>query len=237
VGLQQQKTQGESWRAPELMNMVRRHQPRIIMNNRLYFSPNVEGDNLGLFDPSKGDFTTPEQHIPATGHPGTDWEACMTLNGTWGWSRHDFTWKSAETLIRNTVDIASKGGNYLINAGPLADGTVPEPIQVRFRELGTWMRTYAESVRGTTANPLGAVPWGRLTARPGKLYAHVFDWPKSQQITVPHTGARSVTGFMLGDPRRQPIACDITAQGIVVTLDPAHQNPYASVAVLELDTR
>ncbi len=106
------ETQGPSWRAAELMAAVRRHQPRIIMNNRLYFSPNVEGDNLGIFDMSKGDFTTPEQHIPATGMGGVDWEACMTLNGTWGYSEHDLTWKSAETLIRNTVDIASKGGNY-----------------------------------------------------------------------------------------------------------------------------
>jgi alpha-L-fucosidase len=231
------ETQGASWRAPELMNLVRRHQPRIIMNNRLYFSPNVGGDNLGIFDTAKGDFTTPEQHIPATGTPGVDWEACMTLNGTWGWSQHDFAWKSAETLVRNTIDIASKGGNYLINAGPRVDGSIPEMIQVRFRELGTWMHTYGEAIRNTTPNPVGAVPWGRITAQPGRLYLHIFDWPKNHQITVPLRTARTATGFMLADPRRNPIACDITADGILVTLQPQFQNPYASVAVLELPTR
>lgn len=231
------ETQGDSWRAPELMNLVRRHQPRIIMNNRLYFSPNVGGDNLGIFDTAKGDFTTPEQHIPATGTPGVDWEACMTLNGTWGWSQHDFAWKSAETLVRNTIDIASKGGNYLINAGPRVDGSIPEMIQVRFRELGAWMHTYGEGIRNTTPNPVGAVPWGRITAQPGRLYLHVFDWPKNHQILVPLRTARTATGFMLGDPQRNPIACDITADGIVVTLQPQFQNPYASVAVLELPTR
>lgn len=231
------ETQGDSWRAPELMNLVRHHQPRIIMNNRLYFSPNVGGDNLGIFDTAKGDFTTPEQHIPATGTPGVDWEACMTLNGTWGWSQHDFAWKSAETLVRNTIDIASKGGNYLINAGPRVDGSIPEMIQVRFHELGAWMHTYGEAIRNTTPNPVGAIPWGRITAQPGRLYLHVFDWPKNHQITVPLRTARTATGFMLADPRRNPIACDITADGIVVTLQPQFQNPYASVAVLELPGR
>ena len=227
------ETQGDSWRAPALMATVRRHQPRIIMNNRLYHSPNVEGDNLGIFDANKGDFTTPEQHITATDMPGVDWEACMSLNGTWGYSNHDFDWKSAQTLIRNTVDIASKGGNYLINAGPLADGTIPEAIVVRFRELGAWMKTYGESIRGTTANPVGAVPWGRITAKPGTLYLHVFDWPKDHLVTVPLKSARPARAWMLADRGKAPLVCQTNAAGVSVTLKPAYQNPYASVAVLE----
>jgi alpha-L-fucosidase len=227
------QTQGDSWRAPELMALVRRHQPRILMNNRLYFSPNVEGDNLGIFDTSKGDFTTPEQHIPATGMPGVDWEACMTLNGTWGYSEHDLNWKSAETLIRNTVDIASKGGNYLINLGPLADGTIPEATRVRFLELGAWMRTYGQSIYATTANPLGAVPWGRVTARPGRYYLHVFPWPKDHTVVLPLRPEGNVRAYMLADPGRRALPCAATPEGVTVVLKPAWENPYCSVAVLE----
>ena len=229
-----QKTQGESWRARELMALVRRHQPRIIMNNRLFFSPNVEGDNLGIFDVTKGDFTTPEQHIPATGMPGVDWEACMTLNGTWGYSEHDLNWKSAETLIRNTVDIASKGGNYLINAGPLATGSIPEAIRVRFHELGAWMRQYGESIYGTTANPLAAVAWGRITAKPEKYYLHVFDWPKDNQIIVPFHPQGRVRAYMLADAQRRPLTSSVRPEGVAITLDPGFQNPYASVVALEV---
>jgi alpha-L-fucosidase len=227
------ETQGDSWRAPELMTMVRQHQPRIIMNNRLYWSPNVEGDNLGLFDVRKGDFTTPEQHIPATGMPGVDWEACMTLNGTWGYSEHDLNWKSAETIIRNTVDIASKGGNYLINLGPRVDGSIPEAIGVRFHELGNWMKTYGEAIHATTANPLGEVDWGRITAKPGKLFLHVFNWPKGNFITVPSKGLVNTRAYMLADHARTPLRCEATAESLKVTLIPGFQNPYASVAVLE----
>ena len=90
-------------------------QPGIITNNRLG----------GGYD---GDTETPEQEIPATGYPGgRDWETCMTMNDTWGFKSYDHNWKSTETLIRNLIDIASKGGNYLLNVGPTAEGLIPEP--------------------------------------------------------------------------------------------------------------
>lgn len=230
------QTQGESWRAKELMALVRRFQPNIIMNNRLYYSPNVSGDNLGIFDTAKGDFTTPEQNIPATGAPGVDWESCMTLNGTWGFSEHDMAWKSAETLIRNTIDIASKGGNYLINAGPRADGSIPEAIQVRFAELGAWMKKYGESIYATTANPLGAVAWGRITAKPGRLYLHVFTWPKDNKIVVPLKQA-AAKAYMLADAGKQALKCESSPEGVTITLQPGFENPYASVVVLETAAR
>lgn len=226
------ETQGDSWRSPELMNLVKKHQPRIIMNNRLYWSPNVEGDNLGIFDTTKGDFTTPEQHIPASGLPGVDWEACMTLNGTWGYSQHDMKWKTAENLIRNTVDIASKGGNYLINAGPTADGTIPEAIRVRFLELGAWMKEYGKSIRGTTANPVGAVPWGRITAKQGNLYLHVFDWPKDNKLKVPVKSLKFGKASMMADPRGTALPLEVEGDSLTITLKPAFQNPYASVVSL-----
>ena len=227
--------QGDSWRAAELMAMVRKYQPQIIMNNRLYYAPNVSGDNLDIFDVTKGDFTTPEQHLPATGLPGVDWESCMTLNDTWGFSSHDFNWKSTETLVHNTVDAASKGGNYLINAGPMADGTIPEAIQVRFRELGAWMKKYGESIYATTANPLTEVSWGKITAKPGKLYLHVFDWPIENRLVLPIKHAGEVKAWMLADEEHEPLAVQKTADGLTITLKPGFQNPYDSVVVLETD--
>ncbi|HWH71255.1 MAG TPA: alpha-L-fucosidase, partial [Candidatus Sulfotelmatobacter sp.] len=114
-----QDFQGDAaWRASELMQLVRTKRPDIIMNNRLFRSREAGWASMGTegylpqLDPKYGDFITPEQHIPATGMPGVDWETCMTLNTTWGYSEHDHAWKSDQTLIRNLIDIASKGGNY-----------------------------------------------------------------------------------------------------------------------------
>ena len=118
----------EAWRSSDLMKLVRLKQPAIAMNNRLFRSREAGWASMGTegflpqLDPKYGDFITPEHHIPATGMPGIDWETCMTLNTTWGYSEHDRAWKSEETLIRNLIDIASKGGNYLLNIRPQTEG-------------------------------------------------------------------------------------------------------------------
>ena len=102
-------------RAEKLLPLLKL-KPGIIHNNRL-------GGGY------KGDTETPEQFIPATGYPGRDWETCMTMNDTWGYKSYDHNWKSTETLIRNLVDIASKGGNYLLNVGPTSEGLIPGPVR------------------------------------------------------------------------------------------------------------
>lgn len=231
------ETQGEGWHANEIVSLVKKHQPEAIMNNRLYYSPNVSGDNLSIFDLRKGDFTTPEQHIPATGIPGVDWETCMTLNGSWGWKGgNDVSWKSTTVLVQQVVDAASKGGNYLLNMGPLPDGSIPEVTATRFRELGHWMNTYGQSIYGTTANPLTGVEWGRITAKSGRLFAHVFAWPKNQIITLPLADAKAAKAWMLADPAQRKLEVKAVDGGIQVTLDPAFLNPYASVVEIERGT-
>jgi len=110
-------------RAQKIYDVVEKFRPNIIMNNRLG----------GGF---KGDTETPEQFIPAQGYPGRDWETCMTMNDTWGYKRDDQNFKSTETLIRNLCDIASKGGNYLLNVGPTSEGVIPPPEVDRLREVG-----------------------------------------------------------------------------------------------------
>jgi alpha-L-fucosidase len=172
------------WDTPQLMTPERAAKlapllalrPGIIHNNRL-------GGGY------KGDTETPEQHIPATGFPGRDWETCMTMNETWGFKSYDHDWKSSATLVRNLVDIVSKGGNYLLNVGPTAAGVIP-PESVRLlHEVGAWMRANGESVHGTSASPFRRLPWGRCTSKPGKdtttLYLHVFDWPADGRLLVP----------------------------------------------------
>lgn len=184
--------EGETWRASELMSMVRTAQPGIVMNNRLYRSLGYDDPQSSLrwFDRAHGDFTTPEQAIPAQGMPGVDWEACMTMNGTWGYSALDEQWKSTRELIHNLVDTASKGGNFLLNIGPLADGSVPEASATRLEQIGAWLRRNGESIYATQASPLDAVAWGRITAKPDRIYLHVFERPADGRLRLEIDGAR-----------------------------------------------
>lgn len=150
--------------------------PGLITNNRL-------GGGYA------GDTETPEQHIPAMGYKDRDWETCMTLNDTWGFKSYDDNWKSTTTLLRNLVDIASKGGNYLLNVGPTAEGEIPQPSIERLREVGRWMKVNGESIYGTSATPFAKLTWGRctkkVTEKGATLYLHVFDWPADGKLVVP----------------------------------------------------
>jgi alpha-L-fucosidase len=163
-------------RGRDLYGYVRRLQPSIIVNNRV-------GEGVG-------DFGTPEQEIPATGLAGAAWETCMTMNRNWGFNRADKDFKSAETLRRNLVDIASKGGNFLLNVGPTADGEFPAESVERLRQIGDFMRAAGESIHGTQASPFPFLPWGRCTQRrldanTTRLYLHVWDRPADGVLVVP----------------------------------------------------
>lgn len=236
----------EAWRAPELMSMVRKHQPAIISNNRLYRKPEAGYKSMGTsgfhmdLDPQYGDFITPEQHIPNTGAPGLDWEVCMTMNTTWGYSDHDHAWKSESDLIRKLVEIASKGGNFLLNIGPKGDGSIPEASVRIMNAIGEWMDVNEESIRGTTASPFGQVPFGRVTAELDKntLYLHVFDWPSEKgYIELPGIGnkVKSARPLAGSSSRGSALKTECIEDGLVrIYLPEDAPSPHVSVIKLEL---
>jgi len=146
--------------------------PGLIANNRL-------GNGV------PGDTETPEQYVPATGFPGKDWETCMTINDTWGFKTSDHNFKSTESLLRNLIDIASKGGNYLLNVGPKSDGEIPAEEVQRLQEMGAWLKKNGASIYATSASPYKRLPFeGRATVKGKELFLNVFEWPAGE-LTLP----------------------------------------------------
>ena len=217
--------QGEAWGASDLLTLLRAKQPQILVNNRLY---------LGL-ENRNGDYDTPEKYVPPTGIPGMDWEVNHTLNESYGFSAHDVAWKDTRTVVRLLADIASKGGNLLLNIGPDAQGRVPQPAQETLRGLGAWMKVHGEAIYSTTASPFAKLPWGRATRRGNTLYLFVFDWPADGRLSVPVSG-RVRTLALLGG-RDAQVAASTDAEGtLALRLPSAPPNDACSVLRVEFES-
>ncbi|OUS77048.1 alpha-L-fucosidase [Paenibacillus sp. MY03] len=171
----------ETWKATELIGMMRSLQPHIIIDNRLEGS-GEHGGSIYSDEPTvyAGDFASPEQIIPPRGITGADgnpvpWEACITLNNNWGYAAADRQYKSPATVIRKLVECVSKNGNLLLNVGPDARGVIPRESLDILAEVGDWIARNGDSIYGCGASELPKPDWGRYTSNGGKLYAHVFE--------------------------------------------------------------
>ncbi len=167
---------------------------------------------------------------------GKDWETCMTMNGTWGYKSYDHNWKSSRTLIRNLIDIASKGGNYLLNVGPKADGTFPEASIERLRDIGKWMKVNSEAIYATKASPLDSLSWGRCTMKENgdntSLYLFVFDWPTDGKLHVPGLNGKIISSKLLING--ETLAVDKGDGGVIINLPATAPDDVASVVKLEV---
>jgi alpha-L-fucosidase len=221
--------------ASEIVAVLNQH-PDLIWNNRL-------GGGY------KGDTKTPEQKIPPKGFPGEDWETCMTINDTWGYRTNDKNFKSTETLLHNLIDIASKGGNYLLNVGPDAHGVIPAPEADRLKEIGRWLDVNGESIYGSGptcfsaedgANETGPdgktkfVPkWDwRCTTKPNRIYIHLLKWPGTT-FTLPIGHEMITKAYLLSDPQKTALTFTQTSADATITLPAKAPDPIATVLVIQ----
>jgi len=202
-------------------------QPHIITNDRLK-RPNFPGDHK-----------TPEQRIPNLADlDGTDWETCMTMNGTWGYKSYDHNYKTPQKLIQNLIDIASKGGNFLLNVGPTAEGEFPSESVEILSAMGKWMKVNGEAVYGTVASPWGLFPWGRCTKKETKngtsLYFSVFEWPADRRLVIPGVKNSVASAKLLATGAK--VKASLAKDGnLTIILPSSAPDPMASV--IRVDVR
>jgi alpha-L-fucosidase len=225
------------WRSEELLALVRELQPDTIVNDRL--------------DLPGADVRTPEQYQPAKAIPAGGeealWEACQTLNGSWGYDRDNLDWKPPELLIRMLVDGVSKGGNLLLNVGPTGRGQFDPRAVSTLRALGEWTSLHGRSIYGAGPSMFTPPPDCRFTQRGDRLYLHVFSWPFRHLHMEQMAGIVEYAQFLhdaseitmeVVDPHRQ--AQNTTMAGLAagtLTLNLPVQRPDVAVPVIELFLR
>jgi alpha-L-fucosidase len=170
---------------------------------------------------------------PTELHPTLDrfqlWETCMTMNDTWGYCPTDKNFKPADQLIRTLVEVASRGGNFLLNVGPSPEGTFPPEAEERLRRVGEWVARNEPAIRGTTYGQVQGLPTLRTTRKDGRTYLHVIDWPKGKLEIPEFPGAVSSVSLLAG---RQALAFRLNGRRL--TIDVPEQAPDSPISVIEV---
>jgi alpha-L-fucosidase len=232
----------EKYSGIRFLNLIRGLQPATLVNDRIGVA---------------GDYQTPEQFIP-TGIPTKEiefnavdtsiqqklkptvvpkpedfqlWETCMTINNTWAYNIHDREFKSAKYLIRALVEVASRGGNFLLNVGPQPDGVIQPEFQERLRAIGDWLRLNGDSIYGTTYGPVQGIASLRTTAKATRVFVHVFDWP-SGPLEFAGVDAKVIAAHLLATGQALTFRQDATK----LQIDVASQAPDPNVSTIVLNT-
>jgi alpha-L-fucosidase len=159
------------------------------------------------------------------------------MNGTWGYKSYDHKWKTPETLIHNLIDIASKGGNYLLNVGPTAEGEFPQESITTLKKMREWMKVNSEAIYATKASPLQPLSWGRCTLKPeGKntiLYLSVFNWPADGKLIIPGLKNEIVNAKMLADGTK--LITRVTNDETIIDVPAKAQDSIATALTQRID--
>lgn len=209
-----------------ILAAVRKEDPKIIINGRIFSGANPE---LFPLTDYRNTADKPAEFPPRQG----DWESIPTTNESYGYNQNDLSHKSSAYFIRLLAKSAARGGNMLMNMGPMGNGKVdPKDVEI-FQGIGRWMAVNSESIRGTTRTPLAVQAWGESSRKDHTLYLHVFDWPKNGQLVVGGLKTPVKSARLLATPGAPPL--NTTRQGDDLSIQIPATAPDAANSVIALE--
>jgi alpha-L-fucosidase len=203
-----------------IMKAVREASPNVIINGRL-----VRG---------MGDYDSTADKPAEFYYRSREWEGVPTTNESYGWSPWDESHKPASHFIGLLIKATGRGGNNLMNVGPMGDGRIdPKDVEI-LKGIGRWWAVNGESIRGAGATPLPVQSWGESTAKGNTLYLHVFDWPKNGQLLVGGLRSKIKRAYLMADPARKPLPIR-SVNTLDVSIAVPAQAPDADVSVVAIE--
>ena len=201
-----------------IMAAVRQAKPTLAVNGRLIYG-------MGDYD------STCDRPAEFPPHDG-DWEGIPTTNESYGYNKNDRSHKPVSYFIRLLAKSAARGGNELMNIGPMGNGRIDPADENILKGIGQWWAVNGESIRGTTRTPLAVQAWGESTRKGNRLYLHVFDWPTNGMLVVGGLKTAVTNAFLLADAAK-PLAATRTGLDLNVSIPAPPPDATDSVVVLE----
>jgi alpha-L-fucosidase len=207
-----------------IVSLIRSLQPSCLINSRIG---------------GKADYGNPEQKIPGTIQDQA-FEVCMTMNSSWGYKSSDQNWKSTDDLILKLIDIAHKGGNFLLNVGPDGAGVIPQPSTERLEAIGSWLKSNGEAIYGTKNSLWEEPSWGKSTTRRlpdgnTRIYLHVTTWPPNGTIAIPDLKNKPIIAFLLAEGENSPLKIKQSRQSIRIQVPANAPNKLITTIVLDVE--
>lgn len=209
-----------------ILKAIRDVDNNVVVNGRLARTAGISfGDYINTSD-------RPAEFYPVSG----DWEAIPTTNESYGYSKFDDSHKPAGFFVRLQAKAAARGGNLLMNIGPMGNGLIDPRDTVILHSIGAWMQTNGESIYGTTASPLPLQPWGESTRKGDRLYLHVFDWPEKGPLYVGGLKSNIRKAWLLADRQQKALKIKrVNDRDITIALPAKAADSMNSVIVLDME--
>lgn len=210
-----------------ILKAIREIDKQVVVNGRLARSAEIS------FGDYKNTADRPSEFFPVTG----DWEAIPTTNESYGYSKYDNSHKSVTFFIRLLAKAAARGGNLLMNIGPMGNGLIDPRDTAILHNMGMWMQQNGESIYGTAASPLPRQAWGESTRKDKRLYLHVFHWPANAPLYVGGLTGAVNKAWMLTDKSQKALPVKrVNGKDITIQLPATAPDTMNSVVVLEMKT-
>jgi len=208
-----------------ILKAIRETDPDVVVNGRLARSASI----------SVGDYKNTSDRPAEMPYTEGDWEAIPTTNESYGYSKYDNSHKSVSFFIRLLAKASAKGGNLLMNIGPMGDGEF-DPKDVNILEgIGQWMHKNSSSIYGSTPSPLPFQSWGVSTKKDNLIYLHVFQWPKDGKLEVGGLKSNISKAYLLADDTKTPLSAKtINSKDLAITVPNKEPDSVNTVIVLEM---
>ncbi len=210
----------------KIIKAIRTADTSIVVNGRL-----ARVGNLNF-----GDYTNTGDRAAFFRTTQGIWEAVPTTNESYGYNKFDNSHKSPIHFVRLLASAAAKGGNILMNVGPMGSGAWDTKDVAILNGIGNWMKVNGESIYGTTRNPLPLQSWGEITQKADTLYLHVFEWPKGGKLTVGGLNANVKKAYFLADLKKKLLVTkQLNESDLVISLPKQMPDTLSTVIKLEVN--